>query len=800
MDYLDFEICIGAGEGRIYPVHVVRSPAGEKRATMTFPFDELALKSHIQDLQIALLKSASTRRDMSEPQEQLTVKEFGQTLFEAVLPDEVRSSYRLSREKAREQHKGLRIRLRIEAPDLAALPWEFLYDESEGNFVCLSNETPIVRYLELDRPPEPVEIEPPLRVLGMIAAPEDRPQLNVSRERQRMSEAIAALDAKGRVTLTWLEGQTWQDLQRAMRKGPWHVFHFVGHGGFDAQSGEGMLALAKEDGRTHRLPATKLGQLLADHRPLRLAVLNACQGAQASADDIFSSTASVLIRRGIPAVVAMQYEITDRAAIEFSRGFYESLAEGLPVDAAVAEARKAVNFSMAYTVEWGTPVLHMRSPDGRLFDLNAFKSRVGLPPLPATQAPEPELAAEPVVEVAPSPASSVPPAPVEASAEAPAPRPEPVREGSSRPPIVWAGAAAGVLLLAALAFFLFRNGEGPDVLEVFATPTVPIGQVLLSPEAAMLETDETLRIGVALMDTLGNGMDERDVMPAALAWTAEPEGIVEVVPDTVGLGAVVRGLTPGTVSVTATASDASGSSPADTKQLTVLPSEAQRSAALRRYIAAGELFNDAEVSNTDVVAAYAALGPVDRRALVEDDAIASTAEIDSLEQAVGGLAALYDSTREASQSDTLTLGQKRAAWQAYVDRAGAVRSSPSTARAVAARDSLRALAEASTSFVSLVLCQRGGLDCPESAQADTFAAGASVYFTARMNLPTAERIRWAWRGPEGEVIDEGDDSFPAAPGYRTFQQLRDTERPGRYALHLYSEAGHLIGRRTFTVL
>ncbi len=56
MDYLDFEICIGPGEGRSYPVHVVRSPAGEKRATMMFPFDELALKSHIQGLQIALLK------------------------------------------------------------------------------------------------------------------------------------------------------------------------------------------------------------------------------------------------------------------------------------------------------------------------------------------------------------------------------------------------------------------------------------------------------------------------------------------------------------------------------------------------------------------------------------------------------------------------------------------------------------------------------------------------------------------------------------------------------------------------
>ena len=62
----------------------------------------------------------------------------------------------------------------------------------------------------------------------------------------------------------------------------------------------------------------------------------------------------------------MQYEITDTAAIEFSRDFYEALADSLPVDAAVTEARAAV--SMDSILEWGTPVLYMHSPDGRVFD------------------------------------------------------------------------------------------------------------------------------------------------------------------------------------------------------------------------------------------------------------------------------------------------------------------------------------------------------------------------------------------------------------------------------------------------
>jgi hypothetical protein len=64
----------------------------------------------------------------------------------------------------------------------------------------------------------------------------------------------------------------------------------------------------------------------------------------------------------------MQYKISDRAAIEFSRSFYEALADGLPVDAAAAEMRKAISIAVCNSVEWVTLVLHMRSPDGRIFD------------------------------------------------------------------------------------------------------------------------------------------------------------------------------------------------------------------------------------------------------------------------------------------------------------------------------------------------------------------------------------------------------------------------------------------------
>jgi hypothetical protein len=374
MEYLDFELEIGSGQGREYPLVVVRSPAGEARGTMRFPYDELALQNRLKDLQIALLRSGGALRKVLSPEEQ-AVQDFGRDLFDALLSGEIRSRYDVSLQEAKRQGKGLRLKLRIQPPQLAALPWEFLYDSRQAEYLCLSGHTPIVRYLELPQPIQPLTVTPPLRILGMVASPRDLKPLDVTREKQRVEQALKDLQAKGMVDLTWLDGQTWRDLQRALRTGTWHVFHFIGHGGFDPARDEGLVALADEQGRSHYFHATELARLLANHLPLRLVLLNSCEGARGSQQDIFSSTAAILVRRGIPAVLAMQYEITDRAAIEFARAFYEALADGLPVDAAVAEARIAVSLGVTHTVEWGTPVLYMRSPDGVLFQLQEAADR-----------------------------------------------------------------------------------------------------------------------------------------------------------------------------------------------------------------------------------------------------------------------------------------------------------------------------------------------------------------------------------------------------------------------------------------
>jgi tetratricopeptide (TPR) repeat protein len=295
---------------------------------------------------------------------EVVMRAFGQTLFQHLLTGEILECYRISRATATRQDKGLRIRLRVLEPELTGVPWEFLYDPGLEEYVAMSRLTPLVRDLELVQSRDPLLVDAPLRILGLVAAPLGLPALDVAREQQFVNDGIRQLR---QAQVTWIEQPTRRALQRALNRDDWHVLHFIGHGSFDKVKNEGFLAFVNDAGEVDRLGATELGRLFEGSFSLRLVVLNACEGARESGQSLFSSTAATLIRRGVPAVLAMQYPVTDVAAIELARVFYEGLADGLPVDTALAEARSAIGHVLPGTLDWGVPVLHLRAPDGRIF-------------------------------------------------------------------------------------------------------------------------------------------------------------------------------------------------------------------------------------------------------------------------------------------------------------------------------------------------------------------------------------------------------------------------------------------------
>ena len=301
----------------------------------------------------------------------VTPQQVGQRLYEALFQGEIRDLLVRSHEQARTL-AGLRLRLHLnDTAELALLPWEYLYDAKEARFLALTARLSIVRYLALGEPPQALQVDPPLRVLVVLANPTDIfPQLDVAAEWQQLQTVLAPLVDQGIVELIQLPQPTRNALADHLEQYPVHVLHFVGHGNHDAASGEGGLYLVNEAGAADFVPASVLQVLLADTRDrrnaLRLAFLNGCLTGRSAQVDPFAGTAQQLVQHGVPAVIAMQYSVTDGAATELAHRFYRALARSYPVDAALAQARKGIYIQGNY-LEWGTPVLFLRAPDGQLF-------------------------------------------------------------------------------------------------------------------------------------------------------------------------------------------------------------------------------------------------------------------------------------------------------------------------------------------------------------------------------------------------------------------------------------------------
>jgi hypothetical protein len=406
------------------------APAGQTVARFALPFSDLEIENFL--LRAGRPRRATRRIDSSEDK---AAKDFGARLFTAVFEGEALVLLRGSLEEARRRGDGLRIRLRLaEVPELSDLPWEYLYDPALNRFLGLDVETPVIRYLDLPERVEPLLVAPPLRILAVISRPVNQPELDVEREWTRLRHALSEMEQRGLVSLERLPEATLAALRRQLRRGEYHILHFIGHGGFDSRMQDGVLMLEDDDRLGRPVSGQDLGVMIHGHRPMRMAVLNACEGGRPSRTDPFAGVAQSLIQQGLAAVVAMQFEITDDAAIIFAREFYEALADGYPVDAALVEARKAI-FAQDNALEWGTPVLYLRAPDGRIFDVETGREP------PGAGVARPQASAVPRSRLTEGPA---------------APR-TPRRTG-------WAIAAALAAVLVAAAVALWSPARGDDYL------------------------------------------------------------------------------------------------------------------------------------------------------------------------------------------------------------------------------------------------------------------------------------------------------------------------------------------------
>jgi hypothetical protein len=301
----------------------------------------------------------------------------GGQIFSKVFRDKLGKLFTRSRDVAcRDGEVGLRLRFRFRRSDpltgyLAAVPWEWLLDPETGEFLAIDRGTPIVREIAAARPRGILEVDPPLRILVVDAAPKTIHALNSRLEIDRIREALAPLISAGQVELIPLEDATANRLRDLLLKEEIHVLHFVGHGHYAPERGSGVVYFEKDDQTHDQVEGEMFASYLKGIPSLRLVVLNACNTAchAEQRHKLWSHgvASAILERTGVPAVIANQYSISDDIAVKFSSIFYERIAAGAAVDEAITETRLRL---WGRTPEWATSILFLTAPNGRLFKIN----------------------------------------------------------------------------------------------------------------------------------------------------------------------------------------------------------------------------------------------------------------------------------------------------------------------------------------------------------------------------------------------------------------------------------------------
>ncbi|MDP9120829.1 MAG: SAVED domain-containing protein [Acidobacteriota bacterium] len=399
LEYVDFRLEIRREPNGTY-VAELQAPAGREQARLDdLPCDTTEMERKLKSLwdelrqRVAAEGRAGERPDVARHHAEDLARQvdhqFGSPLFGAAFRDRILRAFENSesmlRGDASNRPRGLRIRLLVGARSsnlqldgdtrlaedlqrIGSQPWEYLYRNEVGQLLgrlACSRRTPLVRSLDMPYFMAPPPVDGPLRILVVDCVPADQNRLATEKERRELRAAIENTDV---ANVTLLTDPDSSELRRKLLRVRPHILHFIGHGGFDGDHGNGYLCLVGEDDKTERLSADALGQMLHEIPSLRLVFLNSCRTAQfprRNGQDPWMATAAAVLRAGIPAVIAMQFPISDLAAIAFSTAFYQALVEGDPLEAAVAEGRIEIQRRSPW--EWGIPVLYLNAENGKLF-------------------------------------------------------------------------------------------------------------------------------------------------------------------------------------------------------------------------------------------------------------------------------------------------------------------------------------------------------------------------------------------------------------------------------------------------
>jgi tetratricopeptide (TPR) repeat protein len=300
--------------------------------------------------------------------------EFGQTLFDALFHGTIHQSWVTAKGIAHNRREVLHLRLGLKGDLLPRLPWEVLhegnrplatgadvvfsrYQSSLGSF---STGSPLYRSPGLDQ-------NQALRILMVLAAPTDQEVLELEQEAHHLEEELRKDGSSiGEVKIEILRQPGREQLTHAIEQNRFHVLHYAGHSNLGASGGD-LYLVSDRTGLTEVLSGDDLAGLLVNNG-IRMAVFNSCRGvytATANPENITESgnLTEALLKRGVPAVLAMAERIPDDVALNLSRLFYRNLKQHLPIDLSLSRARQGLLSSYGSNqLFWSLPILYLH-PD-----------------------------------------------------------------------------------------------------------------------------------------------------------------------------------------------------------------------------------------------------------------------------------------------------------------------------------------------------------------------------------------------------------------------------------------------------
>lgn len=311
----------------------------------------------------------------------LNLASLGQNLYEELFQGSLRDSWIAAQSIAYHHRSVLRLRLGMKGSRLSRIPWEVLHanrnELGESLFQPLATGTDIAfsRYqmgspFAANAQKLTVNKERPLRILMAIAEPDDQENLALQQEALNLKAELERSAREGfpQLELTILKQPGRAELTQALEQGNYQVFHYAGHSNL-GESGGDVYLVSNTTGLTERLYGKDLAGLLANNG-IQLAVFNSCRSADTALDeekddgeDGDRNLARTLVKRGIPAVLAMAERIPDEVALTLTRLLYRNLICSYPIDLSLSRARQGLISSYGSNqLYWALPVLYLH-PD-----------------------------------------------------------------------------------------------------------------------------------------------------------------------------------------------------------------------------------------------------------------------------------------------------------------------------------------------------------------------------------------------------------------------------------------------------